>query len=250
VDWSADSQYLLLQRYTFDSPTENAPLRVLDVVNGSEHPFVQDLSAHWSSWWSCDGRWLYYVIASAQQNEGYLLNLQTGETIRVNDTPALADVPISSIYPIADCDQFLIEAHQAITVPVQDTTQAIYVFDVASRSAALVDDNILTYRFTEDALYYIKLGTGASQNLRLSRSINPQGQIVPLDVTFPITAIWKAEDSILTFDYFDGRQSSEWPGGELGILDLSTASFRMLTTVDEVVLDHQRFRRSEIRNQP
>jgi hypothetical protein len=247
--WSADSRSMILFRWIMETPTSNSPLIILDVADGSEHPFVQKVNAHWGDW-ACDQRWLYYIVGSTEQNEGYLLNLQTGETLRVNDASVLADVSVNDLRPTANCDQFLIGSEWILATGGQYSAQDLYVFDVATQTAALVDENILTYQLQDETLYYIKRDPVTGQHPRLSRNLNPLGEIVPLNGIFPITALWRDEDGITTFDYFDGRRASEWPGGELGILDLQTQSLTMLTGVDEMVIDHQRYRLSEVQDLP
>src|SRR5690606_18086665 len=43
--WSEDSRYILLQRNGTNSQTHNFPVKVIDVSDGSEHPFTKDLQA-------------------------------------------------------------------------------------------------------------------------------------------------------------------------------------------------------------
>jgi dipeptidyl aminopeptidase/acylaminoacyl peptidase len=250
--WSEDGQYLSLEPYLYSSDgTErgDAPFNLISATDGSPHPMTQDVIGEMSSYWGCDGQWLTYTAANGSQRDGFLLNMHSGETIRVNNAPALADKSIEGITPltVTSCGPFLVSlatttpSNTTITTPQPLlTVYPIYLFDPASKTAEYVGETTIM-RTTDDALYYQNKNPDTKIYQIFRRSVDlthDPGLGKPVLVSeYPeVPAFWVHWSSDMTFGIYAGVTSNSFSStGVLYALDSRTGQSRALTSDSEFV---------------
>jgi hypothetical protein len=235
--WSPDSQYIFLSGYQASDNTGelNQPIKVIDVMDGSEHPLTKGLVGRNPSWWGCDGRWLTYVLQNGQQSEGYLLNIHSGEHIRVNDDPLLADENIDFIRPSENCKQFFIYG-QFINTNYRPM-YPMYLFDLKTKKTEHIGNEIAVVQFTEDSQIYYEQRTPDTERIHLfRRGIVPLGSPIFMGEYSPPTSglNWWRDMSFAIFTRID----TQVPGNQLYFFDLATQRSSPLIAVSEMTNDY------------
>jgi hypothetical protein len=205
--WSQDGKYLLFQRYYSSSSQANQPIEVMDVSDGSEPSFTRDLTGRNVQFWGCDGRWLTYVRQIENVPEGYSLDMETGETIRVNDDPLLADVPVRYVSTVG-CNHFLVMAEPP-TIYENPTT--MYLFNVATKSAEYLGEISSVISQPDTSAFYYQTYDDARGSIQIfRRSLDPSASGSPelvREIAAPEPAYmnWFADLSFAVF--FPSNQS-------------------------------------------
>jgi hypothetical protein len=246
--WSEDSQYLLIQRFDLDSTTTNSPIQVIDTEDGSEHPFTKGLEGNPGSWYGCDGRWLTYTTrVNEQTREGYLLNMQNGEKIRVNDAPLLEDIPIIALSPVGNCEYFLVYTLTSPVISSGRRTPSLYLFDMAEKTAEFVDEVTAVLRTTDKALYFERVDKTSNhrQIYRYPLNINAEPELI--GEYEPMGSAWLNWSNDMTFATFAGINTSN-NLQQLYLLDGQTGQRYRLTSENEVLENYMQVNWSQIRN--
>jgi hypothetical protein len=257
--WSLDGQYLYLMRYSF-SETADQPITVISATDGSDHPFTKDLIGELQSWWSCDSKWLTYTKTIGTQTEGYLLNMDTGDTIRLNDDPLLAEANIGGISPtsVEGCGKFFItlnigQTNQFLTsLSEVNPARPTYLFDLETRRINYIDDATFALIRGEDdnILYYDTVDTETSQHQIFKRTVDPLGEPVMVGEYAQLPAFWPSWSADMTVAvYSELLPDSFTPVGELHMFDLRTGQSRELTSsTDNYIENYILYNWSELRS--
>lgn len=252
--WFEDSQYIALRQYMISGQNRDYSIEIIHAADGSQHPYTKGLSGDLNSWWGCEGQWLTYTVAKEPVNEGYLLNLHTGRTIRVNDDPLLTDKSISSIYPMDEtgCDTFAIttgfEQTPTIIVPGTVNEDSIYFYDLASETAYYVDD-LIGYRTVESTLYYRTVDHNTGQHQIIRRTLDPLGDPVVIATYTPPAVSWMMWVDDMSTAVYLMSVSTTALRGQLEQFDPRTGQSYRLTSDDEMVENFALFKWSELRTQ-
>jgi hypothetical protein len=252
--WSEDSRYLLLQRTGENSQTRNFPVKLIDSADGSEHPFTKDLEASGTWWYGCENHWLTYTVVTDELREGYILDLQDGTTVRVNDAPELAQEPIEQIVPVLDCQHFLVKGDRigepGMRTPMELDVRHTYVFDLADQTAEYLDDtSALFQQSDEKEIYYQILTEDRSFWQVYKRPIDPLGEPVLVSQYPPLSLGYFEWASDMTFaTYLETPPSQTIFGGNLRRLDAATGQTFPLTSDDEIVRTYVQYELSDLRD--
>lgn len=252
--WSEDSRYILLQRNGANSETHNFPVKVIDVSDGSEHPFTKDLQASSAGWYGCGNRWLTYTVVTDKLREGYILDLHDGTTIRVNDTAVLAEEPIEQILPAPDCQHFVVRGDRigepGMRLPIELDVRFTYIFNPAAKTAEYLDETSALIQLTDEKeLYYQTLTDDRSFWQVYKRSIDPLGEPVLVSQYPPLVAgffQWSSDMAFAT--YLETTPSQVVFGAKLRLLDAATGQTFPLTSDQEIARNYIQYSSHGLQN--
>jgi Tol biopolymer transport system component len=252
--WSDNSRYIWIQRPVpigSVSVSKNPSIQILDAETGEELALTRELSGRLSLWWGCDSRWLGYIVTTDDGADGYLLDLELGNTLRLNDTPLLADVKIDSISMLPNCTQLVVMGQQSDTPPVgpQRPMAPLYVFDIASKSAELIDERAAIVSATDQQILYEK-AVGSSNQLQLfRRDLDPLTAPVLVSEYLGEARSWSNWSPDFTFATYIQPASINSSGGALRYLNAKNGQISPLIPESEFVQgymqDHWRAFRGE-----
>jgi Tol biopolymer transport system component len=249
--WSADGRYLWIQRYQGTTQPKNQPIEILDASDGSRHPFTQDLEGIDAYWWGCEDRWLTYTVVNGNQRDGYILDLNTGDKVRVNDHPLLAEESVEFISPLTNCQQFVVSGYIPDRAALSNAASSgvmppTYLFDITTRSVEFLDNaSGVLQSEEENEIYYQKRDDTTIQIFK--RTINPLSEPV-LVREFPVVkSVWVSWSMDFSFFIYLNPVSSNLYGGTLNIFDGQTGRTYTLTSPDELVqtFTHYKWRETQ-----
>jgi hypothetical protein len=245
-NWSPDSRYISLER---PDASSGDIIDVIDVTDGSEHPATQGLNGRQSTWWGCNGELgIAYTVAIDQSSQGYLLNLETDETTRLNDDRLLENENIEGIIPLPDCTHFLLTTEQFFPYnsSTQPVTQPLYLFDRTTQKAVLVDEITTLTNYTEEAIYYERFDPATNKRQLQKRMLDSEGKTITVSEYVPLQAAWLNWSGDMAFGTYLGMSSTGMFTGELHLLNAQTGETRPLTEEGEYVENHVLYNWSEI----
>jgi hypothetical protein len=236
LSWMQNDQYLFLQNFESGN---NTPIDLISVEDGTEHPYTVDMEGTNVSWWGCEERWLRYVVINNRFREGYVLDMTTGEKVRVNDHPLLVNQNIEMIWPNEDCESFIIYGFAGSSRNMSPTMQPIYYADTMFEEIRLIDDAATGTWYGEpedNTFYYRKDDTTTQKTTIYKRMLKPWGEpikIAEYDLIEGWTQ-WAQDRSFITYTERSGRGNYYTPySGRLIIYDPETGEKRYLTREDE-----------------
>jgi hypothetical protein len=169
--WTQDSRYVVLQNADAEG---NGFIDFIRADDGTEHPLTVGLRGINLTWQSCDSLWITYVVNRGFR-EGFILNLDTGEKIRVNDHPLLKRESIDSIIPSRDCESFFISAYAGLLTDLLPPAHPLYVWQ--NGEVQLIDDQVIFWEQEADnTFYYEKQDANWTYGYR--QNLNPLGEPV------------------------------------------------------------------------
>jgi WD40 repeat protein len=232
-EWSPNGEYLSLLRF---SPTVNMPVYIVRVSDGKRLPFTENLEAIWSKWGMCDGNWLVYSQWNRGQRPSFILNTQTGETVRMNDHPMLAQVKVRSITPLADCEHFILTSYQTNTRS-GNQYEEMYLVDRNMTNVRLIDENANFIAVNDNTLFYESLDSTTKQATLYRRTLVPYSvpSVVAQYESVDTWMQWAEDYSFAVFTADNTRGTQNPYGGRLIVLDTQQGEKRFLTYEEERV---------------
>lgn len=173
------------------------------------------------------------------QREGYILNLQDGSTLRVNDVPLLADVSIGQISSLDDCKTFLIttESPNASNsmMRVVSSIRPTYLFDLPTRSAEYLGElSGMVWMKDDGDLYYQTQRPNTDIVQIFRRTVRPLGEPIFVKEITAADAMYVSWASDLSYaTYLESSSRSYW--GPVNYVDANSGRNYELTSPDEFV---------------
>jgi hypothetical protein len=166
--WSQDGQHIYIYGSAISTAVEDA-FRIFDVNTGEIVTTTQDLEGYTFSPCWLQSEWLAYVDS---EDEGQLLNYQTGEAQNLSLHPELAGQPIEQILWLPDCDWVMVTidipndniraglVHQPIYIVSRDGQTVYFLGENVAALGGWLDSHtflLAEAQGTEDIVYEVHL---------------------------------------------------------------------------------------------
>jgi hypothetical protein len=244
-----ESEYLSISR--FSATVASLPIDIISATDGSEHPLTENLEGRFNGWWECDGLWISYSVQGETQREAYLLNLDHGRTVRINDYHPLEEASINSFYPLPDCSKYVVTTilgSSSTSIIVSGREQPTYLFDLDAETVEYVDE-AMSVRSIGNELLYEKPLPASDERQLLKRTIDPLSDPVVV-MTYPelgsAYATWSTDMSVAIYA---GVNSTSSLTGTLYMLNPHTGQTQAITSRDDYVESHALYNWRVLRGQ-
>jgi hypothetical protein len=246
--WSPQGQYILPQQFSgFGfAPVDGPPVQLIKAADGAEVEKLKGLTGTLSPIWGCDDQWFGYQetapVGITQPSNAYLINIDTDQRIRLNDSAPLENVDIESMIALQNtqCDKFLVTGTPS-TRRVQRASTSnpfmrdLYLFDRTTTSATLLTDQAVIKTWEDATLYYEKRSPKSSTLQMFSQVLEPLGEPVLIGEYAPIQTSWMMWDTDIDSALYLAQTHPNLFGGKLTLFDLQNERTYPLTYDDEYV---------------
>jgi hypothetical protein len=231
--WSEGGDYIILRRFNDSVNTEVYILRASD---GTRLPFTEGLQAARFNLGMCEDKWLTYSVHENRTRRGYILNLQTGETLRVNTHPMLRELNVGWITPQSDCEHFIVSGYRSST-SFNSRYTPLYLVNSDLSSVQRIHQGAVIMRVDENTIIYETIDLQTKRNSLYQRTLFPLSAPILLREYSSIETgmQWSEDYSLALYEADDPRQLQTPYGGRLIVFDVEREQTHYLTRKDERV---------------
>jgi WD40 repeat protein len=248
--WTEDSQHLLIQQFGGNIGINEPVFQLINADDGTEVTRTQNLDGNILYVSDCESRWLGYFESDDAGQASYLLDMQSDRMIRLNDDPLLANESIEGITALPNCHQFLLRTGHLI--PFNSLSQplySLYLFDLTTNKASLVDDEITAVvNSTDEAIYYERVASESDKRQLIRHVLVPLGEPAVLNEYPPVRASWLNWDEGMAFATFLVSNSSNYYDSRLGLLNPETGRTYLLSSADELIQSYLQLSWSDVQS--